>query len=325
MMKNFLKSISPSLCYFLCLHLFFLMIFFLYNVPLDGIFYWLLLVSFLSLLFLVFQFYRYVKKVKVLENMQTALDCGPICLDRTPALYEKEYITLLNILYQKYRQALDKAEKQRDEMFNYYSLWVHQIKTPIAAMHLNLQNQEQPNLVLENELLKIEQYVEMVLSYLRLESESSDYRFEMVEIDKIIREVVHKYSKLFIQKRLSLEFEKTHLTILSDEKWLSFILEQLLSNALKYTCQGGIRIYAKEEMLFIEDDGIGIYAEDLPRIFEKGYTGYNGHQDKKATGIGLYLVKEVCQRLGIRIEIHSAYRQGTKVSLDLHIEQVEGE
>ena len=162
----------------------------------------------------------------------------------------------------------------------------------------------------------------MVLSYLRLESTSSDYCFEEIDVDEVIREVIHKYMRLFIQKRLSLNFEATELKVLSDEKWLAFVLEQLLSNAIKYTDKGGIHIYAKEKVLYIQDSGIGISAEDLPRIFEKGYTGYNGREDKKSTGIGLYLVKQVCQRLDIDIDITSTYQQGTCVALNLEIEQL---
>lgn len=325
MMKDYLIAKRRTIGFALLLNVMFMIIFVLYNLNSGDLIYWFILSAVMTLGYFIYDYSCYVKKVKELAHYQSYLDIEAYHLPDKPELYEKAYAKLLQQLYTTHQQALTKAEQREAEMLDYYSLWVHQIKTPIAAMHLNLQNAPSPNLILENELFKIEQYVEMVLSYLRLESDSSDYRFEMVEVDKVLREVIHKYSRLFIQKRLSLNFEETHLEILSDEKWLSFIFEQLLSNAIKYTYQGGVHIYAKGQVLYIEDSGIGIAADDLPRIFEKGYTGYNGREDKKSTGIGLYLVKEVTKRLGIDITMTSTYQQGTCVALNLEIDQLDVE
>ena len=141
-----------------------------------------------------------------------------------------------------------------------------------------------------SELLKIEQYVEMVLGYLRLGSETTDYVFRKYDLDALLRQSLRKYARLFILKKISLDFQETGRTVLTDEKWLTFVLEQLLSNAVKYTPEGGrVRIYGDGETLVIADSGIGIQPEDLPRVFEKGFTGFNGREDKKSTGIGLYL------------------------------------
>ena len=149
------------------------------------------------------------------------------------------------------------------------------------------------------ELFKIEQYVEMVLSYLRMEEMSSDLAFEEYQLDDIVRQAVRKYSQMFILKRIRLDFQPLQRAVLTDEKWLVFVVEQILSNALKYTKEGSISIYLttyrEKLMLAIRDTGIGISREDLPRVFEKGFTGYNGRADKKSTGIGLYL----CKRLWI--------------------------
>ena len=211
--------------------------------------------------------------------------------------------------------ALESRNRLQD-MTDYYTLWAHQIKTPIAAMHLLLQEAPRPEL--EGELLKIEQYVEMVLGYLRLGSETTDYVFRKYDLDALLRQSLRKYARLFILKKISLDFQETGRTVLTDEKWLAFVLEQLLSNAVKYTPEGGrVRIYGDGETLVIADSGIGIQPEDLPRVFEKGFTGFNGREDKKSTGIGLYLCHQVLDRLNHGISISSRPGQGTLVRLDL--------
>lgn len=186
-------------------------------------------------------------------------------------------------------------------------------------MRLILQSDDVPNSAeLEQELFRVEQYVEMVLNYLRLGSDSTDYVICRVELDRMLHQSVKKYAKQFIRRRIRLDYKETGLTVLTDEKWLSFAIEQLLANALKYTREGGeIRIYAEGTALCIEDTGIGIAAEDLPRVFEKGYTGCNGRTDKKSTGIGLYLCRKILDKLGHGITIESKIGAGTKVKVYL--------
>ena len=166
--------------------------------------------------------------------------------------------------------------------------------------------------------MKIEQYVEMVLGYLRLGSSSTDYVLRNCDLDKLLRQSIRKYARLFILKKIALDFQETGRTVLTDEKWLSFVVEQLLSNAVKYTPEGGlVRVYGDGETLVIADSGIGIRPEDLPRVFEKGFTGFNGREDKKSTGIGLCLCRQVLDRLNHDISIASRPGQGTLVRLDL--------
>ncbi len=177
---------------------------------------------------------------------------------------------------------------------------------------------DRARLALEVELLKIEQYVEMVLSYLRLDSDSTDYVLRDCQLDEILRQAVRKLAKMFILKKITLDFQETGKTVLTDGKWLAFVVEQVLSNALKYTPEGGtIRIYGDGDTVVISDSGIGIQPEDLPRVFEKGFTGYNGRTERKSTGIGLYLCRQVLQRLCHGITITSRPGQGTLVRLDL--------
>lgn len=212
-------------------------------------------------------------------------------------------------------------------MVDYYTIWAHQIKTPIASMRLTLQNEDTAlSRQLTNELFRIEQYVEMVLAFLRLNSKSTDYVLKEYDLDGIIKQSVKKFAGEFISRKLSLNYESLHTVVLTDEKWLSFVIEQVLSNALKYTPSGSISITMEDgKRLCIRDTGIGIAAEDLPRIFEHGYTGYNGRMDKKASGIGLYLCKRICERLGHEIRAESEVDRGTCIILDLSREYLEVE
>lgn len=228
---------------------------------------------------------------------------------------ERDYQAIIHLLEQKYYLLQQQKDKSRKDMLDYYSLWVHQIKIPISAMDLLLQtgaalNNEQ----LRQELFKIEQYVEMVLCYLRIETISQDLLLKEYPLEEMVRKAIRKYASLFIHKKLTIELGELKGKVLTDEKWLLFVLEQILSNAIKYTKTGGIRIYMESEMtLAIEDTGIGIRTEDIPRVFERGFTGYNGRMNQSSTGIGLYLCKEILNRLSHRIRIESEAGKGTKV------------
>lgn len=214
----------------------------------------------------------------------------------------------------------DRYRIQADDDREYFTVWCHQIKTPIAAMRLLLGEAEFP--VRDEaaaELFKIEEYVDMVLQYLRTDEQTSDYVLRDCDLERLARGAIRKYAPLFVRKRLKLAFNVQPERVLTDEKWVSFIIEQLLSNALKYTKRGTISIYQESgnpRRLVIEDTGIGIAPEDLPRVFDRGYTGFNGRKDKRATGIGLYLAKKIADRLNHRIAIESVQGEGTRVILD---------
>ena len=217
------------------------------------------------------------------------------------------------------------------EKEDFFALWAHQIKTPIAAMKLLLADEEPDMGDCKRELFKIENYVETALNYLRFEGMSGDMLLEKTSLEPLVKQVVKKYSTIFIHKHLSVELENLDITILTDEKWLSFVLEQALSNALKYTKEGGIKIFTRipeegkttaDTEIVIRDTGVGISSEDLPRVFEKGYTGYNGRMDMKASGIGLYLCKGVCDKLGHKIRIESEVSKGTDVVITVCKEKV---
>ena len=262
-------------------------ILFLYDIPLEPVGYVAVFEMLLTGLGLMWDYHKYRKKQ---ESLLYIRDCGN---------FSEEYLEAPEneneAIYREICRSLDEkrieAENQRSafgtELTDFYTLWVHQIKTPIAAARLLLQEEKPRPQEIQNELFKVEQYVEI---------------------------------RIFIGKKLSLEYQEVSETVLTDEKWLGFVLGQILSNALKYTKKGKISIYmskSRPHTLVIEDTGIGIRAEDLPRVFEKGFTGYNGREENRSTGIGLYLCGKIMKRLDHGIRIESELGKGTKVFLEL--------
>lgn len=243
--------------------------------------------------------------------------------------FEEETLTgdfakLLELVRDRFAGERSSWEEKNADRNDYYVMWTHQIKTPIAAMRLLLEGGEQGSrdfYLMRGELFKIEQYAEMALAYQRLESLSSDLVLQEHDLYALLKQTVKKFSLLFINKGLSLEMDQPHTTVITDEKWFGFCVEQFLSNSIKYTSQGKISIRSEtrgeDTCLLIEDTGIGIRPEDLPRIFERGFTGYNGRLDKRSTGIGLYLCRRVLDHLGISAKVDSKVNEGTKVTLTL--------
>jgi len=299
----------------------FIVVFYLYSLPLESVVYGGSLSATVFILIGLYDFYLYNKKHKTIQDSVRDITVGLVKLPKATTLLEKDYQSLICVLNENTRNLISQADGSRSNMIDYYTLWAHQIKTPITAMRILLQSEHvEGNKDLLSELFKIEQYVEMVLQYLRLEHISSDLQFREHNLDDLIRQSVKKYAQVFIHKKIKLEYDETSCIVLTDEKWLVFVIEQLLSNALKYTTQGKIAIYMDkntEKTVIIEDTGIGIQEEDLPRVFDKGFTGYNGRTDKKSTGIGLYLCKQVINKLSHTMTITSQVNYGTKVMIDL--------
>ena len=242
-----------------------------------------------------------------------------------------EYATLIDSDYHDVIMALDAAlaraisdsDQRESDMRDYYSLWAHQIKTPIAAMRLLLQS-EKPACAeeLSAELFRIEQYVEMVMQYVRTQSGQTDYVVEQCDLDRIVKAAVRKYAQSFIRKKIALCYEPLEVTVLTDRKWLGFAVEQVLSNALKYTRSGSVTVTFENGELIISDTGIGIRPEDLPRVFDNTFTGYNGREDRKSTGIGLYLTRRILTSLGHTVSITSELGRGTRVAIGLGREKL---
>ncbi|MBU5668563.1 sensor histidine kinase [Peptoniphilus sp. MSJ-1] len=200
---------------------------------------------------------------------------------------------------------------------DYLTVWTHQIKSPIFALRLLLKQDEINISECNKKIFEIEEYISNILGYVRLNSNSTDYVFDKISLDEIIRDVIRKYSIQFIGKNNSVEFKETNKLILTDAKWFSFLLEQIISNSCKYTENGEISIYIEDDELVIEDSGIGIIKEDIPRIFDQGYTGYNGRLMKKSTGLGLNLAKEIGKSLRLNLRCESEVNKFTKIYIDL--------
>lgn len=305
----------------------FLAVFALYRLPLEAVGYGFLCCGTVALLTASIDFARYYRRHCEMVFLQQTIALGTAALPAPQNLTERDYTLLLQLLDSARLQTVAQTERTVGAMTEYYTLWVHQIKTPIAAMRLLLQSgscAEAPEL--SSELFKIEQYVEMVLSYLRLQNGAGDYVIREYDLDALVRQTVRKYAGQFIRKKLSLTLGELHCTVLTDEKWLCFVLGQLLSNAVKYTNRGGVTISLEDGCtLCIADTGIGIAPEDLPRLGEQGFTGFNGRSDKRATGIGLYLCRTVLGRLSHSMEITSEIGKGTCVRLHLDHVSIEHE
>lgn len=294
-------------------------VFSLYDLPMEAIGYAVSLCFTVGLVVVAFDLSGYARRHQKLQRLLQNVEEVAIQMPFPDGVLEMDYQALVCAVSTERNRIASEGENARQEMLDYYTLWAHQIKTPIAAMHLLLQKGTTPEQeALSAELFKVEEYVEMVLSYLRLGSNTTDYVLCQCDLDEIVRSCLRKYARLFILKKLTLQFEESYRTVITDEKWLSFLIGQIFSNAVKYTSEGGtVRVYSDGETLFIADSGIGIRAEDLPRVFEKGFTGYNGRGNQKSSGIGLYLCQQVTQRLGIELTITSHLEQGTIVGLIL--------
>ena len=291
----------------------------LYGLPLAAVWYPCALTALLGLGLLLADFLRIRRAHAQLAVLARLPRSEPGALPETDRLLEADYQAILRALQAQARAMETAAAAQTRETVEYYTVWAHQIKTPIASMRLMLRDEDSPAArQLSAELSRVEQYVGMVMTYLRLQDGVSDYVFRTRQLDPLIRQSIKRFSAEFIGRKIHLDYRPIELTLVTDEKWLSFVLEQLLSNALKYTPASSIRIdLAPPRTLRITDTGIGIAPEDLPRIFEKGYTGGNGRADRKASGIGLYLCRRICGNLGIGLRAESAVGRGTTVLLDL--------
>ncbi len=281
--------------------------------------------------------YRYVRKAERLEAARERFEqTGELLLWEAVELRGDEsglteagggiaaqLEKILSLAEEQLRRERCAAEEKAADGKEYYVMWAHQIKTPIAALRLLIEENGDNRISfrMREELFKIEQYAEMVLTFQRLDSMASDVLLEECGLEALLRQVVKKHSLLFISKGLRVELPSTDSAVLTDQKWFSFCLEQILSNSIKYTESGGIRFEVQEReedvSLRVADTGIGISEEDLPRIFERGFTGYNGRADKRATGIGLYLCRRIFDRLGISVQVQSRVGEGTTMALSV--------
>lgn len=289
----------------------------LYNITIMAIVYPVAVCLFLFCVMMIFAFIRERRRYEYLKSLESILPHIPELQDADTPI-EAELASLLALMKEQLARLDTEWSGRYEDMSAYYSIWVHQIKTPIAAMKLTLEGMDSPeSRRLSRDLQRIERYVGMVLTYMRLESDSSDYVFKEYELDDIVRGVIRQFASEFIERRLALNFESVQMKVVTDKKWISFIIEQLLSNALKYTPEGSISIFLEDGALCIKDTGIGISKEDMPRLFDNGFTGRNGRMENKSSGIGLYLCKRTAERLGYSLSLVSEPDKGTTARIVL--------
>lgn len=230
--------------------------------------------------------------------------------------YKKEgYREIAEQLKLENKQLQSQALNDRRNLEEYFLLWVHQIKTPITVANLILQKDSSLyNKKLKAQMFYIEEYTNMAINYLKLIDRQADMDITFINLDKIIKNLLKKYSMMFIEKGISLEYEPIYVEVISDAKWLSVLIEQILSNAIKYTESGTIKISYEERTntMSIQDTGIGIRSEDLGKIFDRGYSGFNGRINEKSSGLGLYLVKSIADLINVKVKVESTINVGSK-------------
>lgn len=322
---QYIKSNIKTVLVFLLFSAVFTILFILYKLPIAAVLYAVAICSFFGLIILIFDYRSFMKKHKTLNHLMDEIKVTTEHLPATYGVLEADYQNIIKTLYEEKLLLADEMERRYTDMTDYYTVWAHQIKTPISSMKLTLQEDHSTEgRELFEDLQRIEQYVDMVLCYLRLDADSTDYVIKEYDLDDIVKQAVRKFASQFIRRKIKLEYEPMKCIVLTDEKWLLFVIEQILSNALKYTKSGTISITLEEgKVLCISDTGIGIEPEDLPRIFEKGYTGYNGRSDKKASGIGLYLCRRICDNLRHTINAVSTIDNGTIIRIGLARDRLE--
>ncbi len=296
--KNYISKILPVTVTTIFILSVFWIVFLLMNLSFESYFLAFEIIVFFYLVYLVFMAFLNKKEEKLKNQIQEL---------------EEANLNLRNDFLAK--------EKELQE---YFLIWIHQIKTPITAGKLicdsDIENENIKNI--KKELIYIEDYTNMALSYLKMANHNTDMDISLVNLDDIINHLIKKYAILFISNNIKLEYKKLNVKVITDSKWCMVVIEQLLSNAIKYTKNGivSISFNEKENYLEIKDNGIGIKDSDLPKIFDKGYSGFNGRQNQKSTGIGLFLVKQILDKLGQKVKLESKLGEGTSVKVYFNID-----
>lgn len=317
--KSYLKRKRNGLLCFLLFAGIFAGSFALFRLPVIAVVYPLALCGLCGIAFVSVSFLRFKR---LHEKLALLSDCKAEELQELPKpvdLIQEDYQGLIRQLQEEISTLESESSRICQDRLEYYTVWAHQIKTPITAMKVMLRQEDTPlSRSLMSELVRTEKYADMVMTYLHLEEGVSDYVFREYSLDELIKAAIRSFAPEFIARKISLEYSPVDKVFVTDEKWFGIVLEQLISNALKYTPSGSVRICMKDtETLCIQDTGIGISPEDINRVFEKGYTGFNGRGEKHSSGIGLYLCRKICKGLNIGIRLESGQGEGTAVCLDL--------
>ena len=276
---------------------------------------------------LLLSYYRKKKRLGRLKRLSEGLKERYLLAELLPEPQDAEEEVWFFLLKQAFKSMLEQTNdvlREREEYREYIEQWIHEIKTPITAMKLLCENHTAPfTRELMTELEKTDRFTEQALYYARSEHTEKDYSIRELRLFDVVHQAIADNKYLLLQNGVSLVIDENDVTVYSDDKWIRFILDQLIVNAVKYKgSKPELHFYAQPEgdkiYLFVEDSGIGIPAGDLPRIFEKGFTGQNGRSRQNSTGIGLYLCKRLCDKLGIGICAESA-GEGTRIRLAFQI------
>ena len=282
--------------------------FYLYHLPLS--YFWVSLLFNLTLLLIlsIWLFIQFRKKLLVIQNFFFVQDLDDLSLPS-------------ELAYQQLIEQLIAAESEKglveksrvESLQTIVKMWSHQMKVPLSALSLMAQTDQLDRQEVRQQLLRLENYLDTLLTYLKFSQHKDDFRFEALSARSLVVDLIKKYRVSCLAKELSVEVSGDW-QFKSDKKWLSFAISQILDNAIKYSKRGGhIQVQLDEDGIQFSDTGIGILPEDLPRLFEEGFTGYNGHEHKKATGLGLYMTKQVLDKLDLAIRIHSQVEEGIQV------------
>ena len=306
-------------------------VFWLYGIRTDAIAYAVLLCFVVGILFALVDYFKELRRhFTRLQSIKTAAYEKTVIPDEY-GVAANDYADLVKALWDRIDRLEDEQFRERMEAEDYYTTWVHQIKTPLAVMQMTVKSEDtEQSRALAAELFRTEQYVDMALGYIRLGEDSSDLTVREYDLDELIRASIRRYAPQFIAKKLAFSYEPAKVTVVTDGRWFTFLLEQLLSNAVKYTYEGGVTVTLTEDAkVIVKDTGIGIAPEDVPRIFEKGFTGANGRMNTgdgsnggRATGLGLYLCNKVAHKLNIGLSVESEVGRGTAFTVDMKKEEI---
>lgn len=310
--RRFLKYERPYLLLYAALFLMAIAVFWVdpeIDLHRKTLLYALVLASFLLVVFLV---YRYQKVLYAVRN-RNGEDAEPLSLEAEAYREAIEEAGIAHI------RAMNEAQAKQKEYYDFIVSWFHEIKTPISVLRLMQQTEVDPRGV-EEEVSRIEHYVDQALYYAKLDSFNQDYEIVSCDLEPLVKDAVKAHAKSFIARKVRIRLDLPRTTVQSDPKWLLFIVNQLLSNGLKYTGENGeIRISSRvtqdEKQLIIRDDGIGIESKDLPRVFNRGFTGANGRTHSKSTGMGLYLAQELSKKLGHYLTCESVVGEYTEFTI----------
>ncbi|MCE5097081.1 sensor histidine kinase [Staphylococcus devriesei] len=292
MLKAFIKSIVNELIIIVITLLLFGLIFFLFDLPFGVFFLGAAIIAFVMVIYWLVKLSGFIER----ENLkETKLE-----------------------LEQELQRVKSTQTDYQANVESYFLTWVHQIKTPITASKLLLERNED-NVVnrVRQEIIQIDNYTSLALSYLKLMNQETDMSFSKVTINELVRPLIMKYSIQFIDQKTKIHYDRCEAEVLTDVQWCTIMIEQLLNNALKYARGKDIWITFDSDTnaLSIRDNGVGISQADLPKIFDKGYSGYNGRLNDKSSGIGLFIVKHISRHLHHKVDVQSELGKGTRFSI----------